>query len=557
MSRPLAWLLAFALLYLALGIGLRDPWPSDEPRFALVAQEMLDTGHFWIPHRGGEPYPDKPPIYIWLTALAISLTGSVRLGFLLPSLLAAVGTLALVGDLARRLYGARIAGFAVAALLASVQFVLQAKAAQIDMVLAFLTTFAAYGLLRHALLGPARGWWLAAWAAVGAGIITKGVGFLPLLLLPGWAWLARRGKTTPLSLKDVGLGLVTMIGVVALWGLPMIVMSLNDAELAAYRDNILFRQTGQRYAASWHHHNPCKYTCGPVTPGPCLPLSLAWPWATPGWRGRTRRGDARTTLLLSGVLLIVLFFSLSPGKRGVYLLPALPLLAIAMAPLLPGLLRRRGLNLVAAILLGVAGLALLALAILGIADLPALARLAERHQVAPWYWWMLLGVAAVALLIGLGWRRGFTGLVLWLVVFWMSWSTLGYLQLDRTRSPRELMTHVAATIGADAWLGMPNFDEEFLLQAQQPMVHFGRDTPAAAQLEQAFHWLQQVPDKRWMLIEQNRRPDLECARLDQARDLGYQNGDYWWLIPGSAFAGCKGADGSAPVFVVPTTVRSG
>ena len=25
----------FALLLLGLGLGLRDPWPSDEPRFAL------------------------------------------------------------------------------------------------------------------------------------------------------------------------------------------------------------------------------------------------------------------------------------------------------------------------------------------------------------------------------------------------------------------------------------------------------------------------------------------------------------------------------------------
>lgn len=554
LTRPLAWVLAFALLYLALGIGLRNPWPSDEPRFALVAQEMLDTGQFWIPHRGGEPYPDKPPIYIWLTALAISVTGSVRLGFLLPSLLAAMGTLALVGDLARRLYGPRIAGFAVVALLASVQFVLQAKTAQIDMVLTFLTTLAAYGLLRHALLGPARGWWLAAWAAVGAGIITKGVGFLPLLLLPGWAWLARRGKATPLRWRDVGLGLLTMIGVVALWGLPMIVMSLSDAELAAYRDNILFRQTGQRYAASWHHHNPWYYYFVAVIPWAWLPLSLALPWAIPAWRRRIRRGDPRTTLLLSGVLLIVIFFSLSPGKRGVYILPALPLLAIAIAPLFPGLLRGRILNLLAAVFLAMAGVALLAVAILGIADLPALARLAERHQVSPWYWWLLLGLAAIALVAGLGWRRGFVGLASWFVVFWVTWSTFGYLQLDRTRSPRELMTQVAATIGADAWVGMPNFDEEFLLQAQQPMVHFGRETAAAAQLAQAFHWLNQAPAKRWMLIEQNRRPDLECAKLDQARDLGYQNGDDWWLIPGSAFAGCQGADGSAPVFVVPTSL---
>ncbi len=401
----------FALLYLALGIGLRDPWPSDEPRFSLVAQEMLDTGRFWIPHRGGEPYPDKPPIYIWLTALSISLAGSVRVGFLLPSLLAGLGTLALVADLARRLYGARLAWIAAAALLASVQFVLQAKAAQIDMVLTFFTTLATYGLLRHALLGPARGWWLAAWGAVGAGIITKGVGFLPLLLLPGWVWLARRGEATPLNGRDIGLGLLAMVGVVALWGLPMIVMSLSDAELAAYRDNILFRQTGERYAASWHHHNPWYYYLVEVIPWAWLPLSLALPWAIPAWWRRIRRGDARATLLLSGVVLILVFFSLSPGKRGVYLLPALPLLVLALAPLVPGLLRKRGPNLASAVLLVLLAAAFLAAGALGVYGLPSLARVAERHQVSPWYWWLLLGLVGAGLLAVLHWRRGALALV--------------------------------------------------------------------------------------------------------------------------------------------------
>ena len=66
----LPWLVLVLVVVamLASGIGLRDPWPADEPRFALVAQEMLVTGKFWIPHRGGELYADKPPIFIWLTA---------------------------------------------------------------------------------------------------------------------------------------------------------------------------------------------------------------------------------------------------------------------------------------------------------------------------------------------------------------------------------------------------------------------------------------------------------------------------------------------------------
>ena len=31
-QRQFWWLLAFALLLIGAGIGLRDPWPADEPR---------------------------------------------------------------------------------------------------------------------------------------------------------------------------------------------------------------------------------------------------------------------------------------------------------------------------------------------------------------------------------------------------------------------------------------------------------------------------------------------------------------------------------------------
>src|SRR5690606_10232962 len=47
------WLFAiFALLVIGVGIGLRQPWPADEPRFVLVAKQMWESGDWWFPHRG-------------------------------------------------------------------------------------------------------------------------------------------------------------------------------------------------------------------------------------------------------------------------------------------------------------------------------------------------------------------------------------------------------------------------------------------------------------------------------------------------------------------------
>lgn len=98
----LGWLLLIALVVLGAGLGLRDPWPADEPRFALIAKEMVESGQWLFPMRGGELYPDKPPLFMWGIAIGYVLTGSIKVAFLLPSLLAGLLTILLVWDLGRR-----------------------------------------------------------------------------------------------------------------------------------------------------------------------------------------------------------------------------------------------------------------------------------------------------------------------------------------------------------------------------------------------------------------------------------------------------------------------
>jgi hypothetical protein len=43
----LFWLIGLALVMVGAGFGLRDPWPADEPRFALIARDMVRTGRWW------------------------------------------------------------------------------------------------------------------------------------------------------------------------------------------------------------------------------------------------------------------------------------------------------------------------------------------------------------------------------------------------------------------------------------------------------------------------------------------------------------------------------
>ena len=171
------------LLLVATGIGMRDPWPADEPRFASLARDMALGGEWLFPRVGGDLYQDKPPFYFWLLAAAYEVIGSVRWSFLVPSLLAAAGVLLLVYDMGRRIAGRQAGLLAALTLACTVQFLTTMRSAQIDATLCLLTTLSLYSLLRHLFWGPAWGWYFLGGFTAGLGVITKGVGFLPILVL--------------------------------------------------------------------------------------------------------------------------------------------------------------------------------------------------------------------------------------------------------------------------------------------------------------------------------------------------------------------------------------
>lgn len=178
----------------------------------------------------------------------------MRASFLLPSVLAAAGTLLLVYSLATRLHGRR-AGLAAALLVACcVQFVQTMRGAQIDPTLLLFSTLSLWAFARHLLLGPDWRAYLLSGSAAGLGTITKGVGFLPLLLVP--LYFALRGPRWGLAPLAGGgarwaLAPAGFLFAVSLWLLPMLFAAATSADpaLAAYRDEILFQQTVQRYAA--------------------------------------------------------------------------------------------------------------------------------------------------------------------------------------------------------------------------------------------------------------------------------------------------------------------
>jgi len=136
-------------------------------------------------------------------------------------------------------------------------------------------------------------------------------------------------------------------------------LTSGDPEHRAYLHELLFRQTATRYTAAWHHTQAPWYFLG-IIAGFWMPFSLALPWLFPRWWHALKARDASVWLPLGWSLLVLLFFSASPGKRDMYILPMLPMMAVASAPYLESIVAapwfRRLLMLMVVVMLFAAGL---------------------------------------------------------------------------------------------------------------------------------------------------------------------------------------------------------
>jgi 4-amino-4-deoxy-L-arabinose transferase-like glycosyltransferase len=537
----ICWLLAICMLLVATGIGLRDPWPADEPRFALVARDMVHSGQWLIPMIGGDTYADKPPLFFWLIASFYQLTDSLRVAFLLPSLLATMGSVVLIYDLGRRLWNREIGLTAALLLLGTVQFVWQGRQAQIDAMLCFWVVLGLYGLLRHLLLGPSWRWYCIGCAAAGFGIITKGVGFLPLLILIPYALLRdERWRPRPLIVGSRwrwALGLLAMLAAICVWFVPMVIASLTSPQLAAYRDEILFQQTIERYANGWHHLKPFWYFLVEVIPPLWLPASALLPWAIPGWRNALYARDLRIALLLSWVVLVLLFFSMSAGKRGVYILPALPALCLALAPLLLSLWTRRGIRRVFfGLALLVSGLCLAIATYAGITPVMR-ADVVVRYGIDPVGPMLCVGALGLAWCLVTGMRHA---ALAWGGVLLITLFTVGLWinpAMNAVRSSANFIQRVETSVDPTVELGLVAYSEGYLLKFTRPTVNFGhaRWRQWQQETDDAAAWLVTATGRTLLVDEQSRQ---RCFAAASAHSIKDDIGETWYLVSGGVDSGC-------------------
>jgi 4-amino-4-deoxy-L-arabinose transferase-like glycosyltransferase len=313
------------LLALALWGGefaRRGLWEPDEARYAYVAREMRQGGHWFVPHINGEPYPDKPPLMFWLINVSSLLTGGQINGVSarLPSLLGSILSLWAMTRLLVRWHSTEAAWRAMLILPTSFLFWQEGGWGRIDALLCGLVMLSVYFFFTS-LDGNRTRREVLAYIFAGLAVLAKGpVGLaLPMGIFLVSALAGDYGRK--LQRSHWLWGPLIALSIPATW---LLVAWLQNAP-PEYFTAMFGEKSFGRVVQSKGHDRPFYYFLLHV-PMELLPWTVFLPVAV---ASMSQRGLRR--MLLAWALFVIVLFSLFVCKRNVYILAAYPAAAMLIA----------------------------------------------------------------------------------------------------------------------------------------------------------------------------------------------------------------------------------
>jgi 4-amino-4-deoxy-L-arabinose transferase len=314
---------AFVFLYV-VPLGVRPLMAPDETRYAEISREMLESGDWIVPHLNGLRYFEKPVLGYWLNAASIRLLGENAFAVRLPTAFAVGLTALLLGLWARRFSNDRLIGLgAVAVFLLSFEVFILGVFCVLDSFFSlFITGTIVSFFFADRQKVPFRRFGLLALAGVSCGLAFLTKGFLafviPAIILVPFALWEGRLKA---YLKMLWVPAIAAV----LVALPWSVM-VYHREPDFWRYFVLVEHFGRFVSPDRNQHAKPLWYYVPVILGGAMPWTPLVGTIVQGLR-HTGMKNPMVRLAICWAVLPFLFFSLSSGKLGTYVLPCFPPLA--------------------------------------------------------------------------------------------------------------------------------------------------------------------------------------------------------------------------------------
>jgi 4-amino-4-deoxy-L-arabinose transferase-like glycosyltransferase len=322
-------LLLFVLAFFTFSWRMEEGpiYRTMEGREALVMQEIANSGNWILPLRNGETIPSKPPLLHWTGVVVAYITGSVsEWSVRFPCALFSALTVAFTCLLGCRLSGREVGVLAALMLLTTPMVVEMGREAWVDPALSFFVVAALASFSSMYENEAWRGWrsWVFYLALAGATLSKGPIGYiLPLLVIV--VYLAVQQQLSRLRNFFFLPGVLVAIGLPLTWYL----LALQQEGWAFIHKQVLQENLLRFTAGSGKRIPSTAFFFGPfVMSG--LPWSVLFGFAL--WRfARHAPVREKGVFPLLWWFSMLMFFSISAGKRDVYLLPAYPAMALFTA----------------------------------------------------------------------------------------------------------------------------------------------------------------------------------------------------------------------------------
>ncbi len=332
----------FVLLLILIslsGIFSHHLWKPDEPRVAEIGREMWLNRQFVLPTLNREPFLEKPPLYWWVMSVSYELFGVSDGSARLPSALFGFLTLLFTYLIGKRVGGEKTGMFAAFVLATLTEFSIITHRCLVDNALVFFVTLGYYGFFAGYTASTPRGKWMGyelMAVASGLAFLSKGLvgpGLIvapPLLVL----LLYRDFKELRRVLPMTGVGALIFLLIVAPW----LVGLYHTGGWQAIREYLLQNTLGRILPGAVNHyvggHRHSFFYYFKKLPQDFMPWIIALPAVLSFWMhppnsldtASRRAGRAALLLFAAGFLLL----SIPETKRGLYLVPIYPVLAIGI-----------------------------------------------------------------------------------------------------------------------------------------------------------------------------------------------------------------------------------
>ncbi len=296
-----------------------------EDYFAESAREMLARGGFVTPILYGKPFFDKPILTYWAIEASFAAFGPTHFAARLPSLLAALATVAIIAIGVARVWS-KSAGLAAAAILStSYGFFYFATLSMADMWLTFFSTAAAVSFFAGSENPERRDRdWTVASVFCALAMLTKGPVGIVLAAGSLLLYLALRRELRQIRVRHLLIGCAALVVLAGGW----FALLWREQGSTALRAFFVVENLGRFTGSTYRTHQPFGFI-------PLILLVNLLPWtglfllsffaSAPGALRRQDSRQGRAELFLwCCVATVVAFFWISRNQLDYYVLPAVP-----------------------------------------------------------------------------------------------------------------------------------------------------------------------------------------------------------------------------------------